>query len=318
MIGHTQPRRIAARAVAARIAHELASPLGEIVGYKVRFQDKLNPGAYVKVMTDGILLAETQGDRLLTAYDTLIIDEAHERSLNIDFLLGYVHGLLPRRPDLKLIITSATIDAARFSRHFSAAPVVEVSGRLYPVEIRYERSAVQVDTEDEDLPQAILNAVDAAGRIGSGHILVFLPGEREIRDTAEALRKHHPRGAEILPLYARLSAAEQERVFEPTQARRIVLATNVAETSLTVPAIRFVIDPGYARVNRYSYRNKSTARHRKVSGLRISAGRCGRVMSGVCFRLHSAQDYAATASVIPSAAFVVGRRHPAHESAGLG
>lgn len=297
LIGHTQPRRIAARAVANRIAQELGTPLGEAVGYKVRFQDKVGAGAYIKVMTDGILLAEAQGDPLLCAYDTLIIDEAHERSLNIDFLLGLLRRLLPRRPDLKLIITSATIDAERFSRHFGGAPVVEVSGRLYPVEIRYRELAENSRSDDgADLTVEILNTVDEVSRLGPGHILVFLPGEREIRETAEELRKHHPHGAEILPLYARLSAAEQERVFEPTNARRIVLATNVAETSLTVPGVRFVIDPGFARVNRYSYRNKVeqliTEKIAQASANQ-RAGRCGRVMSGMCYRLYSQEDFAA-------------------------
>jgi len=297
LIGHTQPRRIAARTVANRIAHELATPLGKVVGYKVRFHDHVSDDAHVKVMTDGILLAETQTDRLLSAYDTLVIDEAHERSLNIDFLLGYTRQLLPRRPDLKVVITSATIDAERFSRHFGGAPVIEVSGRLYPVEVRYRPLKVDPEKEDEeDLTAAILDAVDALGHSGGqGDILIFLPGEREIRDTAEALRKHHPPGAEILPLYARLSAAEQDRVFDPGSGRRIVLATNVAETSLTVPRIRYVIDPGYARVNRYSYRNKvEQLLTEKISRASASqrAGRCGRVMSGVCVRLYDEEDFA--------------------------
>ena len=297
LIGHTQPRRIAARTVANRIAHELATPLGSVVGYKVRFQDHVSDEAYVKVMTDGILLAETQTDRMLSAYDTLILDEAHERSLNIDFLLGYTRQLLPRRPDLKLVVTSATIDAERFSKHFGGAPVVEVSGRLYPVEVRYRPLKEDLEKGDEqDLTDAILDAVDAVSRPGEqGDILVFLPGEREIRDTAEALRKHHPPGAEILPLYSRLSAQEQDRVFDPGGARRIVLATNVAETSLTVPRIRYVIDPGYARVNRYSYRNKvEQLLTEKISRASANqrAGRCGRVMSGVCVRLYDAEDFA--------------------------
>jgi len=299
LIGHTQPRRIAARSVAARIAQELGTELGDVVGYKVRFQDRLQPSAYVKLMTDGILLAETQGDRQLAAYETLIIDEAHERSLNIDFLLGYLHRLLPARPDLKVVITSATIDAERFSKHFGGAPVIEVSGRLYPVEVRYR----PVEAADEDDPepalmQGILNAVDEACRAGPGHILIFLPGEREIRETAEALRKHKLAATEVLPLYARLSATEQERVFAPSTGRRIVLATNVAETSLTVPGIRYVIDPGLARINRYSYRNKvEQLLTEKISQSSANqrAGRCGRVMSGVCFRLYSEADYAARA-----------------------
>lgn len=296
LIGHTQPRRIAARTVAARIAQELHTPLGALVGYKVRFQDKLGAQALVKVMTDGILLAETQSDPLLSSYDTLIIDEAHERSLNIDFLLGYLHRLLPKRPDLKVVITSATIDAERFSRHFDHAPVIEVSGRLFPVEVRY-RPPDKDDDEEADavtLTDAILAAIDEAHRLGPGHALVFLPGEREIRETAEALRKHHPPGTEVLPLYARLSAAAQERVFAPTQARRIVLATNVAETSLTVPGVRYVIDPGLARVNRYNYRRKvEQLLTEKIpqAAANQRAGRCGRVMSGVCFRLYDEADF---------------------------
>jgi len=255
LIGHTQPRRIAARATAARIAQELQTELGQVVGYKIRFTDRTSPSTYVKLMTDGILLAETQGDPQLAQYDTLIIDEAHERSLNIDFLLGYVRQLLPRRPDLRLIVTSATIDADRFARHFGGAPVIEVSGRLFPVEVRYR--PVQEDEDGElDENEAIVDAVDETARAGLGDVLVFLPGEREIREAAEALRKHHPPQTEILPLYARLSAQEQERVFKVHAGRRIVLATNVAETSLTVPGIRYVIDPGLARVKRYSYRKK--------------------------------------------------------------
>ncbi len=300
LIGHTQPRRIAARSVAARIAQELGSPLGSVVGFKVRFQDKLAPAAYVKLMTDGILLAETQGDRLLSAYDTIIVDEAHERSLNIDFLLGYLRQLLPRRPDLKVIITSATIDAERFSRHFDDAPVIEVSGRLYPVEIRYrppQREAdADADADEIDLGAAIVDAVDEAHRCGPGDVLVFLPGEREIRESAEALRKRHPAGAEILPLYARLSAAEQERVFEPASGRRIVLATNVAETSLTVPGIRYVIDTGLARINRYSYRNKvEQLQIEKIAQASANqrAGRCGRVSDGICLRLYAEEDFTA-------------------------
>jgi ATP-dependent helicase HrpA len=301
LIGHTQPRRIAARSVAARIAQELGSPLGQSVGYKVRFQDKLAPSAYVKVMTDGILLAETQGDRLLAAYDTIIVDEAHERSLNIDFLLGFLRQLMPQRPDLKVVITSATIDAERFSRHFGGAPVIEVSGRLFPVEIRYRpldrgRGDEGDGADEEALPAAIVDAVDEAHRCGPGDVLVFLPGEREIRECSEALRKRHPAGAQILPLYARLSAAEQERVFEPAPGRRIVLATNVAETSLTVPGIRYVIDSGLARVNRYSYRNKvEQLLIEKIaqSSANQRAGRCGRVADGICIRLYDEDDYAA-------------------------
>ncbi len=236
LIGHTQPRRIAARATASRVAQELKTELGGAVGYKIRFTDKVGPRSYIKIMTDGILLAETQGDRELRQYDTLIIDEAHERSLNIDFLLGYVKQLLPRRPDLKLVITSATIDAERFSKHFGGAPVIEVSGRLHPVEVRYH--PVESEDEDYDLNQAISDAAEELAREGQGDVLVFLPGEREIREAAETLRKHHPPHTEILPLFARLSAEEQERIFKPHGGRRIVLATNVAETSLTVPGIR--------------------------------------------------------------------------------
>jgi ATP-dependent helicase HrpA len=300
LIGHTQPRRIAARTVAARIAQELKTTLGDAVGYKVRFSDKLSRDTYIKVMTDGILLAETQGDRLLKAYDTIIIDEAHERSLNIDFLLGYLKRLLPRRPDLKVIITSATIETERFARHFgtdgNAAPIIEVSGRTYPVEVRYHPLEAQdEDEEDQDMEDAVLDAVDEVAREGGGDVLVFLPGEREIRETAEALRKHHPRGAEILPLYARLSFEEQDRVFKPGGTRRIVLATNVAETSLTVPGIRYVVDTGLARINRYSWRNKvEQLQVEKVSRASANqrAGRCGRVAPGICIRLYSEEDYA--------------------------
>ncbi|HTP97258.1 MAG TPA: helicase-related protein, partial [Burkholderiales bacterium] len=295
LIGHTQPRRIAARATAARIAQELGSELGGAVGYKVRFTDKVGARCYVKLMTDGILLAETQGDRNLAAYDTIILDEAHERSLNIDFLLGYLGQLLPRRPDLKLIVTSATLDAERFAAHFGGAPVIEVSGRLHPVELRYRAPP---EDDEFDLNDAIVDAIDEAARLGPGDALVFLPGEREIREAAEALRKHaFGKGAaahtEILPLYARLSAAEQERVFQPHRGRRVVLATNVAETSLTVPGIRFVIDSGLARVKRYSYRSKvEQLRTEPVSRAAATqrAGRCGRVAAGVCFRLYAEQD----------------------------
>ncbi|NML96893.1 ATP-dependent RNA helicase HrpA [Paraburkholderia sp. RP-4-7] len=320
LIGHTQPRRIAASATGRRIAEELGTPFGEVVGYKVRFTDNLSPGASVKLMTDGILLAETQTDPLLKAYDTLIIDEAHERSLNIDFLLGYLKEILVKRPDLKLIVTSATIDADRFARHFGSeekpAPVIEVSGRLYPVEVRYrpvaedspavkaaegsspssrerERPKTQRET-DRDLMEAIVDAVDELCREGPGDVLVFLPGEREIRDAAEALRKHHPPHTEILPLFARLSAAEQERVFRTSNARRIVLATNVAETSLTVPGIRYVVDTGLARVKRYSYRNKvEQLQVESISQAAANqrAGRCGRVADGICIRLYEESDY---------------------------
>jgi ATP-dependent helicase HrpA len=295
LIGHTQPRRIAARSVASRIAQELKSPLGEAVGYKVRFNDKLSETSYVKLMTDGILLAETQGDRFLNGYDTLIIDEAHERSLNIDFLLGYLKQLLPKRPDLKVIVTSATIDADRFSKHFDGAPVIEVSGRMYPVEVRYRPlQETEEDEQEETMEAAILDAVDDLSRLGGGDILVFLPGEREIRDTAEHLRKHHPKGAEILPLFARLSIEDQQKVFRPSGGRRIVLATNVAETSLTVPGIKYVIDTGLARVNRYSSRAKvEQLQIEKISqaAARQRAGRCGRVSNGICVRLYSEEDF---------------------------
>jgi ATP-dependent helicase HrpA len=294
-IGHTQPRRIAARATATRIAEELGSELGAIVGYKVRFHEALRQGAAIKLMTDGILLAETQTDRRLEQYDSIILDEAHERSLNIDFLLGYLKNLLLERKDLKLVVTSATIDAERFSRHFGGAPVIEVSGRLYPVEVRYR--PVEGDAEDttrEEEEQALADAVGELCGEGGGDVLVFLPGEREIRDTAEVLRKRQLR-AEILPLYSRLSAAEQDRVFRPGRERRVVLATNVAETSLTVPRIRFVVDTGLARVKRYSYRNKvEMLRVENISQAAATqrAGRCGRVADGVCVRLYSDEDFA--------------------------
>ncbi len=308
LIGCTQPRRIAARSVAARIAQELGGELGGLVGYKVRFTDKVREDTAIKVMTDGILLAESQGDPLLSRYDTIIIDEAHERSLNIDFLLGYLKTLLQKRTGLRVVITSATIDAERFSRHFGDAPVIEVSGRTYPVEIRWrpiERSEregraslAKTEKKDKNAPDliaAILDATDELAREGPGDILVFLPGEREIRDTAEALRKHHPPGTEILPLFSRLSVAEQDAIFRPTQAlRRIVLATNVAETSLTVPGIRYVIDPGTARVKRYSARNKvEQLLIEKVSQASANqrAGRCGRVADGVCIRLYDEEDF---------------------------
>ncbi|WP_244127913.1 ATP-dependent RNA helicase HrpA [Burkholderia gladioli] len=322
LIGHTQPRRLAASSTGRRIAEELGTPFGEVVGYKVRFTDNLAPGASVKLMTDGILLAETQTDPLLRAYDTLIIDEAHERSLNIDFLLGYLKQILPRRPDLKLIVTSATIDAERFARHFGSeekpAPVFEVSGRLYPVEMRYrpiadDRPAAIRNAEgaasgrdrqksareaERDLMDGIVDAVDELCREGPGDVLVFLPGEREIREAAEALRKHHPPHTEILPLFARLSAGDQERVFKASNARRIVLATNVAETSLTVPGIRYVVDTGLARVKRYSYRNKvEQLQVESISQAAANqrAGRCGRVADGICIRLYEEADYLARA-----------------------
>ncbi|HEY9438855.1 MAG TPA: ATP-dependent RNA helicase HrpA, partial [Streptomyces sp.] len=297
MIGHTQPRRIAARTVAERIADELKTPLGEAVGWKVRFTDQVNPETTcLKLMTDGILLAEIQTDRELLAYDTIIIDEAHERSLNIDFLLGYLARLLPRRPDLKVVITSATIDPERFARHFGGAPIVEVSGRTYPVEVRY-RPLLEEGGDDADRDQitAICEAVDELSSDGPGDVLVFLSGEREIRDTADALNKRNLKHTEVLPLYARLSHAEQHRVFQRHTGRRIVLATNVAETSLTVPGITYVIDPGQARISRYSHRTKvqrlpiervsqASANQRK--------GRCGRTSDGICIRLYSEDDFA--------------------------
>ncbi|MDD2832462.1 MAG: ATP-dependent RNA helicase HrpA [Methylotenera sp.] len=347
LIGHTQPRRIAARSVASRIAQELHSPLGEVVGYKVRFNDRLSEASYIKLMTDGILLAETQGDKFLNAYDTIIIDEAHERSLNIDFLLGYLKQLLPKRPDLKIIVTSATIDADRFSQHFNGAPVIEVSGRTYPVEIRYrplgkagfrskeiaapeciqfdleddteigsenissrnilgiarkaksEARWLEEDDEEEAIEEAILDAADDLLRLGDGDILVFLPGEREIRDVADHLRKYQGRSAklkhiEVLPLFARLSIEDQQKIFKSHSSRRIVLATNVAETSLTVPGIKYVIDAGLARVNRYSPRAKvEQLQIEKISqaAAKQRAGRCGRVSHGTCVRLYSEEDF---------------------------
>ncbi|MDO9233627.1 MAG: ATP-dependent RNA helicase HrpA [Methylotenera sp.] len=336
LIGHTQPRRIAARSVASRIAQELNSPLGEAVGYKVRFNDKLSESSYIKLMTDGILLAETQGDKFLNTYDTIIIDEAHERSLNIDFLLGYLKQLLPKRPDLKIIVTSATIDANRFSQHFNGAPVIEVSGRTYPVEIRYrplgaagfrareiaeaenaqfdadddtifdmarkaktEARWLEEDDEEEAIEEAILDAADDLLRLGDGDILVFLPGEREIRDVADHLRKYQGRSTklkhiEVLPLFARLSIEDQQKIFKSHSTRRIVLATNVAETSLTVPGIKYVIDAGLARMNRYSPRAKvEQLQIEKISqaAAKQRAGRCGRVSNGTCVRLYSEQDF---------------------------
>jgi len=302
MIGHTQPRRIAARTVADRIAEELGQAVGNTVGYKVRFHDQTAPNSLVKLMTDGILLAETQNDRYLNQYDTLIIDEAHERSLNIDFLLGYLRWLLPKRPDLKVVITSATIDPERFARHFGGAPIVNVSGRTYPVDIRY-RPIELIEEDDEtaaDLQQAILDAIDELYRDLRGDILIFLSGEHEIRETTESLRKsHHNSRYEVLPLYSKLSVAEQERVFKPSGNKpRIVLATNVAETSLTVPGIRCVIDSGHARISRYSAKSKI----QRLPIERISqasanqrAGRCGRVAEGICIRLYSKEDYLARA-----------------------
>ncbi|MTC17048.1 ATP-dependent RNA helicase HrpA [Providencia alcalifaciens] len=293
-IGHTQPRRLAARSVASRLAQELECELGTNVGYKVRFSDQVSDTTQVKLMTDGILLAELQNDKLLLQYDTIIIDEAHERSLNIDFILGYLRQLLPKRPDLKVIITSATIDPERFSRHFGHAPIVEVSGRTYPVEVRYRPIMGDDNDSDRDQIDGIIDAVNELGRESAGDILIFMSGEREIRDTADALSKLQLRHTEILPLFARLSNSEQNRIFHPHGGRRIILATNVAETSLTVPGIKYVIDTGYARISRYSYRTKvqrlpveaisqASANQRK--------GRCGRVSDGICIRLYSEEDF---------------------------
>ena len=302
LIGHTQPRRIAASSVAKRIAEELKTPLGEVVGYKVRFQDRLTRDASVKLMTDGILLAETQNDPLLNAYDTIIIDEAHERSLNIDFLLGYLRQILPRRPDLKVVVTSATIDADRFAQHFASArgpaPIIMVSGRMFPVEMRYRPFE---ESREYDLNNAIADAVDSLWRDvhTGGDILVFLPGEREIREAADHLRRHlsHSpvlRDAEVLPLFSRLSQAEQDRIFDSHNGRRVVLATNVAETSLTVPGIRYVIDAGTARVKRYSVRSKVEqllVEPISQAAANQRAGRCGRVANGICIRLYDQQDF---------------------------
>ncbi|EAR27693.1 helicase, ATP-dependent [Pseudoalteromonas tunicata D2] len=296
-IGHTQPRRLAARTVANRIAEELNCPLGQEVGFKIRFNDQVSDKTAVKLMTDGILLAEIQHDRFLNQYDTIIIDEAHERSLNIDFILGYLKNLLPRRPDLKVIITSATIDPERFSKHFNDAPIIEVSGRTFPVDVRY-RPITEVDKDEMeaegDQLQGIFDAVDELMAEGPGDILIFMNGEREIRDTAEALGKRNLKHTEVLPLYSRLSNAEQNKIFASHSGRRIVLSTNVAETSLTVPGIKYVIDPGTARISRYSYRTK-------VQRLPIEAisqasanqrkGRCGRVQAGICIRLYSEDDF---------------------------
>ncbi|WP_217874438.1 ATP-dependent RNA helicase HrpA [Pseudoalteromonas shioyasakiensis] len=296
-IGHTQPRRLAARSVANRIAEEMQCELGQQVGFKIRFSDQVSDNSYIKLMTDGILLAEIQQDRYLNQYDTIIIDEAHERSLNIDFILGYLKNLLPKRPDLKVIITSATIDPERFSKHFDDAPIIEVSGRTFPVELRY-RPTTEINKDemeaDGDQLQGIFDAVDELCDEGPGDILIFMNGEREIRDTADALSKRNLKGTDVLPLYSRLSNAEQNRIFAPHSRRHIILATNVAETSLTVPGIRYVIDPGTARISRYSYRTKvqrlpiepisqASANQRK--------GRCGRIEAGICIRLYSEEDF---------------------------
>ncbi len=327
LIGHTQPRRIAARSVAARIAEEIGSPLGRDVGYKVRFSESIGPNSYIKLMTDGILLAETQSDPYFEQYDTIILDEAHERSLNVDFLIGYLKRLLPKRPDLRLIITSATIDAARFAEHFATAtrdpqadhcrpckhgaravpapvprpaPVVEVSGRTYPVEVLWRPMEADEDGNEPDLQDAVRAAVEEAARIDRGDMLIFMPTERDIHETAKTLRSRPLPGdgtgqeTEILPLYGRLSIQEQQRVFQPGPKRRVVIATNVAESSLTVPRIRFVIDPGTARISRYSPRSK-TQRLPIEAVAQASAdqrkGRCGRVGPGICLRLFSEQDF---------------------------
>jgi len=295
MVGHTQPRRLAARAVAERVAEELGGEVGGAVGYAVRFTDRVGPDTRIKVMTDGILLAEVQRDRELRAYDTLIIDEAHERSLNIDFLLGHLRQLLPRRPDLHVVITSATIDTARFSQHFGDAPVVEVSGRTYPVEVRYRPFGTD-EGDDRDQEQAVCDALVELAAEGPGDVLVFLSGEREIRDTADAVARLQLANTEVLPLYARLSIEEQHRVFAPHDGRRVVLATNVAETSLTVPGIRYVVDPGTARISRYNRRTKvQRLPIEPVSQASANqrAGRCGRLGPGICIRLYSEDDFAA-------------------------
>jgi len=291
-IGHTQPRRIAARTVANRIAEELKCKIGESVGFKVRFSDHVGPLTHIKLMTDGVLLAEIQSDRNLLNYEMLIIDEAHERSLNIDFILGYIKSILPKRPDLKVIITSATIDTEKFSQHFNGAPIIEVSGRTFPVEILYH--PLEESSEGNSLVQSISDAVFELNRRAPGDTLVFLPGEREIRETAEYLRKHHPQDTEILPLFARLSVKDQEKIFKPHQRRRVVLATNVAETSLTVPGIRYVVDPGLARISRYSIRSRiQRLPIEPVSQAAANqrSGRCGRIEAGVCIRLYSEEDF---------------------------
>lgn len=299
LIGHTQPRRIAATSIAKRISEEMGAELGSVVGYKIRFKDEIQPGASVKLMTDGILLAETQHDRLLKAYDTIIIDEAHERSLNIDFLLGYLREILPKRPDLKVIITSATIDSERFAKHFEPVngkpvPIINVSGRLYPVQIRYRPIEDTDESDDKIMMSAIADACSELMSAGSGDILVFLPGEREIREASEALSEFAQKGVEILPLFSRLSIEEQDRIFRSGGRRRIVLSTNIAETSLTVPGIRYVVDSGLARVKRYSYRNKVEQLQVEAisqAAAQQRAGRCGRVANGICIRLYDEDDF---------------------------
>ncbi|WP_068833051.1 ATP-dependent RNA helicase HrpA, partial [Xanthomonas graminis] len=306
MIGCTQPRRIAARAVAARVAEELRTPVGGAVGFQVRFNDRVGEQTRIKFMTDGILLAEIASDRWLSSYDTLIVDEAHERSLNIDFLLGYLKQLLRKRPELKVIVTSATIDTARFAEHFDGAPVISVEGRTFPVEVRYrplEGEGGGADGEGEDragertVNDAIVAAVDEITRLDArGDVLLFLPGEREIRDAHQALERRKYRETEVLPLYARLSNSDQDLVFNPGPRRRLVLATNVAETSLTVPRIRYVVDPGYARVKRYSPRQKLDRLHIEPisqASANQRKGRCGRVAEGICYRLYAEADFQA-------------------------
>ena len=297
LIGHTQPRRLAARTVANRIAEEMKCELGQQVGFKIRFSDQVSNNTYIKLMTDGILLAEIQQDRFLNQYDTIIIDEAHERSLNIDFILGYLKNLLPKRPDLKIIITSATIDPERFSKHFDDAPIIEVSGRTFPVDVRYnpitDINKDDMEAEGDQL-QGIFDAVDELCAEGPGDILIFLNGEREIRDTADALSKRNLKHTDVLPLYSRLSNAEQNRIFAPHSRRHIILSTNVAETSLTVPGIRYVIDPGTARISRYSYRTK--VQRLPIEPISQASanqrmGRCGRVEAGICIRLYSEDDF---------------------------
>ncbi|WP_134980687.1 ATP-dependent RNA helicase HrpA, partial [Xanthomonas axonopodis] len=307
MIGCTQPRRIAARAVAARVADELKTPLGTMVGFQVRFTDRVSDQSRIKFMTDGILLAEIASDRWLSSYDTIIVDEAHERSLNIDFLLGYLKQLLHKRPDLKLIVTSATIDTERFAQHFDNAPVISVEGRTFPVEVRYRPLEGEAGGDDDDdgngregersVNDAIVVAIDEITRIDPrGDVLMFLPGEREIRDAHQALERRKYRETEVVPLYARLSAADQDRVFNPGPRRRLVLATNVAETSLTVPRIRYVVDPGLARVKRYSPRQKLDRLHIEPisqASANQRMGRCGRIAEGICYRLYAEADFAA-------------------------
>ena len=322
MIGHTQPRRIAAVAVAQRIAEELGEPLGHAVGYKIRFSDRTTRDAYIKIMTDGILLAETQTDRRLSAYDTIIVDEAHERNLNIDFILGYLKRLVERRRDLKVVITSATIDTEKFSRAFGGAPVIDVTGRTFPVEVRYaDPGTVAGDNGEVSHVELAVQAVaEIARERREGDVLVFMPTEQDIRDACEALEGRVGRHAVILPLFARLTAADQARVFKPAGRRKIIVATNVAETSITIPGIRYVVDTGLARISRYSPRTRTTAL--PVAPISRSSadqrqGRCGRVENGVCIRLYSEEDYLDAAAVHRprDPARQPGRGHPAHDRA---